>query len=636
LNRLTRVTDPLGNKAYYQYDSVSNLVYTRDPRSSSTTDNTYATSYSQTPLNQLDTLTDPLGHQTRSTYDGDGNTTAVSLPNGLNEGFTYYNNDLLDQETLNNAQGSAQSYTYTYSPGNSLSSVADSNGGSSSFTYDLAGRVTGSTDANGCSLGYTWDRAGNLTGLTEPNGTVQYNYGKTNQLLSIVLPDSSTIYYDYDENGNVFQIRYPNNNDRKIGYYPNGWVDTIQDSGFTGDKTITYSYYNNGDIEEIDSSDNGNINTTGSQYSNNPANEISGDTYDANGNMTASGACVYTYDAEDRLLSVQQGSSAIATYAYNYDGARRSKTVGSVTTSYDWDASGNLVKESDTAGNTTYYYYTPGGSLIAMNKNGTTYIYHKDNRGDIVSVTDENNNLVDQYQYDPRGNLTSQSGTLSQPFMYAGYYYDSETGFYYLKSRYYSPELGRFITKDDYGNIDYGNPQTLDLYSYANDNPVNNTDPSGNIVTAWDEANLSSSEIAGVQAASDAWTAANATGDVAGMAAAHAAADAIRSGHLSSGETIDSSGYVQASSPQSLPKTGEPNSKSTLYNPDGSVKQERVYGPDGKAQQDTDYNHPGVNHDFPHNHDWDWSRTPPRGPAYVTLTGGIAIVICIILSPVGA
>jgi hypothetical protein len=64
----------------------------------------------------------------------------------------------------------------------------------------------------------------------------------------------------------------------------------------------------------------------------------------------------------------------------------------------------------------------------------------------------------------------------------------------------------------------------------------------------------------------------------------------------------------------SLPSKGEPNSTGRLYNPDGSLKQEREYGPDGRAQKDTDYNHPGDNHEFPHEHDWDWTKSPPRLP----------------------
>ncbi|MDI6817234.1 MAG: RHS repeat-associated core domain-containing protein [Actinomycetota bacterium] len=82
------------------------------------------------------------------------------------------------------------------------------------------------------------------------------------------------------------------------------------------------------------------------------------------------------------------------------------------------------------------------------------------------------------YKYGPWGELIGQTGTFDIPFRYAGYYFDSETGMYYLKTRYYSPELGRFLTKDsvDGANAD---PKTLNPYAYAEGNPVMNTDPDG-------------------------------------------------------------------------------------------------------------------------------------------------------------
>lgn len=60
--------------------------------------------------------------------------------------------------------------------------------------------------------------------------------------------------------------------------------------------------------------------------------------------------------------------------------------------------------------------------------------------------------------------------------------------------------------------------------------------------------------------------------------------------------------------------TGIPGSTKTNYNSDGSVKQERTYGSDGRAEKDVDYNHGGTGHTFPHEHTWDWSKTPPRQP----------------------
>jgi RHS repeat-associated protein len=142
-----------------------------------------------------------------------------------------------------------------------------------------------------------------------------------------------------------------------------------------------------------------------------------------------------------------------------------------------------MVRESDANGNTKrQYYYDPYGNLLSFKTpSAGPYFYYHNLRGDIIMISD---NIPNQeyYQYDPWGKPLDNFTDALQPFRYAGYYYDKETGLYYLKSRYYSPTLGRFLTRDGYGFVKYRNPQTLNLYAYAENNPVNNTDPSGHFV----------------------------------------------------------------------------------------------------------------------------------------------------------
>jgi RHS repeat-associated protein len=142
-----------------------------------------------------------------------------------------------------------------------------------------------------------------------------------------------------------------------------------------------------------------------------------------------------------------------------------------------------MVRESDASRNTKrQYYYDSYGSLIAFETpSSDRYYYHHNLRGDVICAKNTDG-IGSDYRYDPWGcPLDSLTGDL-QPFRYAGYYYDEETGLYYLKSRYYSPTLGRFLTRDGYGYVNYGKPQTLNLYAYAENNPVSNTDPSGHFV----------------------------------------------------------------------------------------------------------------------------------------------------------
>ncbi len=524
LNRLIQVTDPLTIKSYYDYDSVSNLVYSRDPRSTSSTDNTYRSFYGPDSLNRLSNLTDPLNRNATYIYDRSGNLTQISLPNGLEQEFEYDGANRLVKTIIDGGKY----FSYAYDGANGLTGVTDQNNNTYSWSHDGAHRLTSSTDALSYTLNYGWDKSNNMTGMSGSGyGSIQYNHGSDSQLLYVILPDGYGIFYDYDENGRIFNVRYPGSyNYRKINYVLNGWVSQIQDPSMV--HNYDYYYNDNGTIwrntswtgwEDFAYDANGrltswyyspwsggssmqenyaydaagNLMTKGSQtFTYNGANQITkaGYTYDANGNMTGDGSKIYIYNALNQLTQVKRASDnvVIATYVYNHNGLRKSKTVSGVTTTYNWDASGNLVRET-TAGVSTYFYYV-GGKLVGLKKNGTTYIVHDNLRGDVESITDVNGNIVAQAHYDPWGNQISSSGSLAQPMRYAGYYFDEETGLYYLKSRYYSPTLGRFLTRDDIDYIKGKNPQTLNLYSYCLNNPVSNIDPEGTNAIAFKAAEL--------------------------------------------------------------------------------------------------------------------------------------------------
>ncbi|MFY0545664.1 RHS repeat-associated core domain-containing protein [Brevibacillus sp. H7] len=122
-----------------------------------------------------------------------------------------------------------------------------------------------------------------------------------------------------------------------------------------------------------------------------------------------------------------------------------------------------------------------------MTKNGATYYYHVNGHGDVTTLTDANGNVVAEYQYDAWGNILSESGTMASanPYRYAGYRYEEVTGLYYLNARYYDASVGRFITRDTFHGFE-DEPNSLNQYSYAHNNPVKYIDPSGHWVQlAW-------------------------------------------------------------------------------------------------------------------------------------------------------
>ena len=135
------------------------------------------------------------------------------------------------------------------------------------------------------------------------------------------------------------------------------------------------------------------------------------------------------------------------------------------------------------------FLYDDAESLIGFLYNGTAYYYIRNLQNDIIGILDSDGNQVVSYVYDSWGKLISTSGSLADtigfqnPFRYRGYYYDQETGFYYLQSRYYDPETGRFLNADDSDILTEDQNDLLEhnLFAYCFNNPVNMADPSGHV-----------------------------------------------------------------------------------------------------------------------------------------------------------
>ena len=191
--------------------------------------------------------------------------------------------------------------------------------------------------------------------------------------------------------------------------------------------------------------------------------------YDAVGNPTTYRGISLTWTRGRKLISY--GSN---TFEYDAQGQRTKKN--GIT--YTYDSQGRILKQSN---GLEFFYDTTG--VAGIRYNGVDYVYRKDAQGNIIAILDSYGNAVVEYSYDAWGNnnVGGTSVTLGKlnPFRYRGYYYDTETKLYYLQTRYYDPEMGRFINID---NIDYIDPETingLNLYAYCNNNPVMNVDPDG-------------------------------------------------------------------------------------------------------------------------------------------------------------
>ena len=180
-------------------------------------------------------------------------------------------------------------------------------------------------------------------------------------------------------------------------------------------------------------------------------------TYDDNGNpLTYDG---YTYSwQKGRQLAGISGSGLTAAYEYGYNGLRTKKTVNSVETEYTY--AGDLLMSQKDGTNTLYWTYDAAGRMVGVNYNGINYYYMRNLQGDVIAIYDNNANIVARYLYDTWGKVVAvtddNSNAISSathignvnPIRYRGYYFDVETGYYYLQSRYYNPEWCRFLNAD--------------------------------------------------------------------------------------------------------------------------------------------------------------------------------------------
>ncbi len=304
---------------------------------------------------------------------------------------------------------------------------------------------------------YRYDKAGNISEVYK-NGilTNRYAYDKLNRMTR---EDNKalgkTMAYTYDTNGNILT---------KVMY-----AFTL---GSLEEKTplivIPYSYKANGRRDQM------------TKYNGEKSE------YDGMGNPT-------TY--RDRKTTFKYGGRMIAmgdnTYAYDAMGERLSKTVNGVETRFI-AASGKVVR-SVTNGVITDFYYDNYG-LSVIKHDGKTFYVRKNVLGDITHIYDAEGKLQTRYEYDAWGNhkVLKADGTEDEdassignvnPIRYRGYFFDTETGLYFLKARYYDPETGRFISQDDTQFLDPNTVNGLNLYAYCGNNPVMNVDPSGRSFT---------------------------------------------------------------------------------------------------------------------------------------------------------
>jgi RHS repeat-associated protein len=329
--------------------------------------------------------------------------------------------------------------TYAYDPASNVATATYPNGSQMQFQYDALNRVSGlASQVSGYS--YQRNAVGNLTGALELNGrAVNWNYDGINRLTSeSISADPST------ENGNL-----------SYGLDPVGNRLTIS-SSLNGVSSGTYSF--------------------------NLDDEINSESYDLNGNTTATGGKAFTYNSQNQLVSMNGGALAIL---YDGDGNRVGKSVNGVPTWYlvdDLNPTGYPQVVEELSGSGVDRQYTYGLQRISeiqiLNNAWTPSFYGYDGGGNVRYLENAAGAVTDTYEYDSYGNQTYRSGSTPNNYMYRGEQFDSDLGLYYLRARYYNTMTGRFVSMDPENGIPT-DPNTLHKYDYAGGDPVNAIDPSG-------------------------------------------------------------------------------------------------------------------------------------------------------------
>lgn len=305
-----------------------------------------------------------------------------------------------------------------------------------------------SIDNGGNKIEYTYDKNGNIATIKQASKITSYQYNELNEL---VREDNQalgkTILYNYDTGGNITSKREYD--------YTTGTPGTVT-------STIAYAYGDANWKDKLTSYNGSNI------------------TYDTIGNPLTYSGYTYTWERGRQLKGIS-GNSKTISYKYNDSGIRTEKTVNGVVTKYY--LVGDKVTYEETGSDKIHYTYGSEG-LVSLNLNGVEYYYIRNIQGDIIGLINNAGTQVVSYTYDSWGKLISIEGSLKDsvgvknPYRYRGYRYDNETGLYYLHSRYYNPEWGRFINADGYGGA-IGDFLSHNLFAYCINNPINMHDPSG-------------------------------------------------------------------------------------------------------------------------------------------------------------
>ena len=413
----------------------------------------YRTGLKYDKLNNLQQFSERVGattHTSGYTYDRDNRVTQIAYDGTAHKvGYAY---DALGRVATRTAESGVAAGKLT----SSYSYVSGGYGANS--TTPLVSKITQSTPAGAAmNFEYEYDIRGNITKEKRGSLTISYTYDAPGQLVRVNDPhdttsgsNGTTWVYNYDRGGNILsKVRYA---------YTTGTLGTAL-------QTIPYTYGDSNWKDKLTA-------YNGTAIS-----------YDAIGNPLSDGTWTYTWGAGRQLRQMSKSGMTVQ-FKYGHNGLRTQKMVteNGVTTTTNYVLHGKLITHMTRGTDSLHFFYDAQSRPAKVSFNGVMYTYVHNLQGDIVGILDSNGTKVVEYWYDAWGKPIGTVSTLTtdlaslNPFRYRGYVYDTETGLYYLRSRYYNTSWGRFISGDC---IVFPALLQVNNYAYVCNNPVVKRDSCG-------------------------------------------------------------------------------------------------------------------------------------------------------------
>jgi len=471
-----RSSDPTNRTVAYVFDGAGNQIIL-------TNRNKNAWLFQYDAANRLTNTVSPLGKQTAQAYNSRGLLALITKPSGHTNAFFYDARGRLTNETDN----VGNNFFQLDPNGNTTNLIFATQ--TNTWTYNSNNLVTAYTDINSNLIQYGYDACNNLTNLTYPGGKkVAYAYDSQNRLTNVLDWGGRKTSLAYDLNGHLTSITRPNGTVRLLTYDAAGQAATITEKTANGSVISYYKYaWDHGAKMQWEYAapqpHAGTVPSHTMSFNNDDQLiNIDGNTVvnDADGNMTSGplmsdSLSTYTYDARNRLLNVGGVS-----YGYDASANRLAVTNGANPIRYviNPNSTFSQVLMRIQYGVTNYYVYG-AGLLYQVTEAATgtnTFTYHYDSRGSTVALTDGNGNVTDRIEYSAYATTTYRSGTNDTPFLFNGNYgvMTDPNGLLYMRARYYNPYICRFLNPDPSGFAG-----GLNMYAFADGNPISMTDPFG-------------------------------------------------------------------------------------------------------------------------------------------------------------